>query len=72
MRSTSQVQQSTCLRGEMNQKFAVLVTYILATALEARVIYDDAYLVQRKDDYPVQELKPFIEQYIKELYPADG
>lgn len=58
-------------RGEMSQKFAVLLTYILAKALNARVIYDDAYLVQRKDDYPVDELKPFVEQYIKELYPAD-
>lgn len=57
-------------RGEMNQKFAILVTYILATALKARVIYDDAYLVQRKDDYPVEELKPFVEQYTKELYPV--
>lgn len=59
-------------RGEMSQKFAVLVSYILAMALEARVIYDDAYLVQRKDDYPVQELKPFVEQYIKELYSTYG
>ena len=58
-------------RGLSNQKFAVLLTYVLARALESRVIYDDAYLVQRKDDYPVQELKPFVEQYIKELYPVD-
>lgn len=58
-------------RGEISLKFAVLVTYILATALEARVIYDDAYLVQRKEVYPVDELKPFVEQYIKDLYPAD-
>ena len=39
--------------------------------LEARVIYDDAYLVQRKEVYLVEELKPFVEQYIKELYPVD-
>ena len=58
-------------RGEMNKKFTVLLTYIIAKALEARVIYDDAYLVQQKDDYPVQELKPFVERYIKELYPLD-
>jgi len=58
-------------RGEKNRKFSVLVTYILAKILEARVIYDDAYLVQRKEVYPVEELKPFVEQYIKELYPVD-
>lgn len=58
-------------RGEISLKFAVLVTYILATALEARVIYDDSYLVQRKEVYPVDELKPFVEQYIKDLYLAD-
>ena len=58
-------------RGERNRKFSVLVTYILAKILEARVIYDDAYLVQRKEVYPVEELKPFVEQYIKELYPVD-
>jgi len=40
-------------RGLFNQKFAVLLTYVLAKALESRVIYDGAYLVQRKDDYPV-------------------
>lgn len=48
-------------RGEKNRKFSVLVTYILAKILEARVIYDDAYLVQRKEVYPVEELKPFVE-----------
>ena len=58
-------------RGEKNRKFSVLVTYILDKILEARVIYDDAYLVQRKEVYPVEELKPFVEQYIKELYPVD-
>ena len=58
-------------RGLSNQKFAVLLTYVLARALESRVIYDDTYLVQRKDDYPVQELESFVVQYIKELYPVD-
>ena len=58
-------------RGEKNRRFSVLVTYILAKILEARVIYDDAYLVQRKEVYPVEELKPFVKQYIKELYPVD-
>ena len=58
-------------RGENELKFSVLIGYILAKALEARVIYDDAYLVQRKEVYPVEELKPFVEQYIKELYPVD-
>ena len=32
-------------RSLSNQKFTVLLTYILAKALESRVIYDDAYLV---------------------------
>lgn len=58
-------------RGENELKFSILIGYILAKALEARVIYDDAYLVQQKEVYPVDELKPFVEQYIKELYPAD-
>ncbi|KES12764.1 hypothetical protein SASC598P14_004370, partial [Snodgrassella alvi SCGC AB-598-P14] len=58
-------------RGENELKFSVVIGYILAKALEARVIYDDAYLVQRKEVYPVDELKPFVEQYIKELYPVD-
>ena len=58
-------------RGENELKFSVVIGYILAKALEARVIYDDAYLVQRKEVYPVEELKSFVEQYIKELYPVD-
>ncbi|EST57327.1 hypothetical protein K151_2729 [Proteus hauseri ZMd44] len=51
-------------RGELSQKFAVLVTYILAKKLNARIIYDDAYLVQKKESYSINELSPFIEQYV--------
>ncbi|AWH87774.1 hypothetical protein [Limnobaculum parvum] len=57
-------------RGEMSQKFSTIIAYLLAKYLIARVIYDDSYLVQRKDFYPVDELIPFVEEYIKELYPA--
>lgn len=58
-------------RGENELKFSVVIGYILAKALEARVIYDDAYQIQQKEVYPVDELKPFVERYIKDLYPAD-
>lgn len=58
-------------RGENELKFSVVIGYILAKALEARVIYDDAYQIQQKEVYPVDELKPFVERYIKDLYLAD-
>lgn len=57
-------------RGEMSRKFSVIVTYLLAKSLAARIIYDDSYLVQRKNYYPIDELKPFVDRYIKELYPS--
>jgi hypothetical protein len=55
-------------RGESKLKFSILIAYILAKALNARIIYDDAYLVQQKEAYPVNELKPFVDKYVKALY----
>lgn len=54
-------------RGIDELKFSVIMAYILAKTLKGRIIYDDAHLVQKKDEYPVEELRPLVDQYIKEL-----
>ncbi|GKX56136.1 hypothetical protein SOASR030_22480 [Leminorella grimontii] len=55
-------------RGANELKFSIIIAYVLAKSLEAKVIYDDAYLVQKKEIYPPDELVIFVEKYIKELF----
>ncbi|QXO72417.1 hypothetical protein [Morganella morganii] len=61
---------SVSARGELNLKFSVLILYVISLTLNPRVIYDDSYLVQSKEPYSFHELKPFVEAYIKEIYPV--
>lgn len=55
-------------KGEIDVKFSILISYILAQALKARIIYDDTHILQQQKPYAINKLEKLIKKYIQELY----